>query len=113
MEKSIENTLSQYANTISNEDKAALLAQPKPFNNIIMRITDFKTAYDKLESEMSVAVLVASTYEYGYWKNYHASVYRVVNITPSEINFQNVNHVSEWLKLNKKNMKSGQFRIEY
>lgn len=78
-----------------------------------MKIIDFKTAYEKLESEMIVAVLVASTYEYGYWKHFSASVYRVVNITPSEINFQNVNHESEWLTLTEKSMRSGQFRIEY
>lgn len=78
-----------------------------------MRITDFDNAFDRLESEMIVAVLMASTFENGYWKHYNSSVYRVVNITPSEINFQNVNHEQEWLKLDKKNMQSGQFRIEY
>lgn len=78
-----------------------------------MRITEFDNAFDKLESEMVVAVLVASTFEYGYWKHYHASVYRVVNITPSEINLQNVNHPEEWLKLDVKNLQSGQFRIEF
>lgn len=78
-----------------------------------MRIVDFKEAYKKLESEVLVAVLSASTYENGYWKHYYASVYRVVNITDDEINLQNVNHPAEWLKLDKKNMASGQFRIEY
>lgn len=78
-----------------------------------MNITDFKTAFQKLESEMIVAILVASTFEYGYWKHYNASVYRVVNITPNEINFQNVNHEHEWLKLDTKDFKSGQFRVEF
>lgn len=78
-----------------------------------MRITDFDNAFDRLESEMIVAVLMASTFEHGYWKHYYASVYRVVNITANEINLQNVNQESEWLKLDKKNMMSGQFRIEY
>lgn len=78
-----------------------------------MKIQDFKTAYDKLEAEKIVCVLVASTFEYGYWKNYHASAYRVVNITPSEINMQNVNHLDEWLRLDNKNLNSGQFYIEY
>lgn len=78
-----------------------------------MRITEFDNAFDKLDSEMIVAVLGASTYEYGYWKHYYASVYRVVNITPSEINLQNMNHPEEWLKLDAKNMQSGQFRIEF
>lgn len=31
-----------------------------------MRITEFDNAFDKLESEMIVAVLTASTFEYGY-----------------------------------------------
>ena len=78
-----------------------------------MRITDFATAYDKLESEIVVAVLIASTFEYGYWKHYHALVYRVVSITPHEISFQNVNHESEWLTLREKSFTSGQFRVEY
>jgi hypothetical protein len=78
-----------------------------------MNITDFKTAYDKLEIEMMIAILTASTVEYGYWKYYRASVYRVAAITPKEINFQNVNHLDEWLSLNDKLFKSGQFKIEY
>jgi hypothetical protein len=78
-----------------------------------MTITDYKTAYDKLESEMMVAVLTASTFEYGYWKHYYASVYRVVHITPNEINFQNINHTNEWLTLKDKDFKSGQFKIEF
>lgn len=78
-----------------------------------MRITDFDNAFDRLESEMVVAVLVALTYENGYWKHYYASVYRVVNITANEINLQNVNHEQECLRLDKKNMQSGQFRVEY
>lgn len=78
-----------------------------------MRIVDFETAYQKLDAEKIVAVLVASTFEVGYWKYYHASVYRVVNITPDEINLQNINHETEWLKIDAKNLKSGQFRIEY
>lgn len=78
-----------------------------------MRIVDFKEAYDKLEAEMIVAVLIASTFEYGSYKNYHAAVYRVVSITQTEINFQNVNHKNEWLMLDVKSMERGQFRIEY
>jgi len=78
-----------------------------------MKITDFKTAYDKLQAEMIIAVLTASTFEYGYWKHYNARVYRVVDVVPNEINLQNVNHIEEWLRLDEKGLKSGQFRIEF
>jgi len=78
-----------------------------------MTITDFKTLREKLESEMHVAVLMASTFEYGCWKHFHASVYRVVSFTEKEGYFQNVNHTEEWLTLNPKLLKSGQFKIEY
>lgn len=78
-----------------------------------MRITDFKTAVHKLESEMIICLLVASTYENGYWKHYHATSYRVVAITPNQINLQMCNHKDTWHDLGEKNMKDGQFIIEY
>jgi len=78
-----------------------------------MKITDFKTAYDKLKSEMIICLLMASTYENGYWKHYNASPYRVVHVTPNQINLQSCNNPDTWHDLDSKELKSGHFRIEY
>ena len=78
-----------------------------------MRITDFKVAYQNLNSEMIVCLLMASTFENGYWKHYHAIPCRVVNITPSEINLQFCNNSDTWHRIDKKNLESGQFGLEF
>lgn len=78
-----------------------------------MKITEFKSAHDKLAAEQVVCVLTASTFENGYWKYYHASAYRVVNIVSYEINLQNINHLEEWLRLGEDELKSGRFYIEF
>lgn len=78
-----------------------------------MRITDFELAYEKLESEMTVCVLSASLYQNRCWQQFNAAAYRVVSITPKEIEFQNINNETEWLSLTPANLATGQFYISY